>query len=142
MYKETIKYLDYDGNEREEDYYFNLSKGEIAEMELSTAGGLEKALTNIINSKDQKRIVETFKEIILMSYGEKSPDGKYFMKKDENGRPLVDKFVQTEAYSELFMKLATDSKAGAKFINGIVPKELSEAAEKNKTVEFIESKMN
>lgn len=132
MYKKTIEYTDYDGNVRKEDFYFNLSKGEIAEMELSTAGGLQAALMKIIDSKDQKRIVETFKEIILKSYGEKSADGKYFLKKDDNGNPLYEKFTQTEAYSELFMELSTDSDAGAKFINNIVPKEFSDAAKNNK----------
>lgn len=118
MIKETIKYIDYDGNEREEDFYFNLSKAELVEMQLSEAGGLEKKIQGIIAAKDSGKIIETFKDLIIKAYGVKSPDGRKFIKNDE----IREDFIQTEAYSELFMKLATDEKAAADFINGIVPK--------------------
>lgn len=117
MLKKTIKYVDYDGNERVEDFYFNLSKAEVAEMEMSINGGLSNLLKKIIDEKDGKRIIEMFKEIIMKAYGEKSPDGKRFIKNDE----VRNSFVQTEAYSELFMELATNSEAAAAFINGITP---------------------
>lgn len=122
MYKKVIEYTDYNGETRKDTFYFNLSKAEVAEMELSTNGGLEKQIQSIIDAKDQKEIVATFKEIILKAYGEKSLDGKYFLKKDENGRPLADKFEQTEAYSELFIELATNADKAQEFVNGIVPK--------------------
>lgn len=118
MLKQTIKYTDYDGNEREEDFYFNLTKAEIMEMQLSTAGGLEKKIQSIVAAQDTKKIIEIFKEIIIKSYGVKSPDGKRFIKNDE----VRAEFLETEAFSELFMQLATDDKAAAKFINGITPK--------------------
>lgn len=117
MIKKTIKFVDYDGNEREEDFYFNLTKAELTEMELSTEGGMEQMIRKIISTKDNKKIVEMFKEIILKSYGEKSLDGRRFIKSKE----LTDAFVQTEAYSELFMELATDADAAAAFVNGVVP---------------------
>lgn len=118
MIKKTIKYTDYDGNEREEDFFFNLTKAECMEMELSTDGGMENFIKKIINEKDNKRIVEIFKDIIIRSYGEKSLDGKRFMKSPE----IAANFVATEAYSELFMELSTDADAAAKFINGVIPK--------------------
>lgn len=117
MLKKTISYFDYDGNERTEDFYFNLSKAECMEMELSTKGGLEQYINTIIQEKDHQKIVETFKTLILKSYGEKSPDGKYFMKSPE----ISAKFAATEAYSELFMLLASDADEASKFVNGIVP---------------------
>lgn len=127
MLKKRIKYTDYDGNEREEDFYFNLTKAEIAELELSTEGGLEQLIEKIIDAKDTAKIIKFFKKIILMSYGEKSLDGKRFVKKDE----LTEEFTQTEAYSELFMELATDENAASAFINGIIPKDLKQTADLN-----------
>ena len=120
MIKKTIKYTDYDGVERTEDFYFNLSPAEITEMEMGTAGGLQKMIDQIIQTKDSKKIIELFKEIILKAYGEKSADGRRFMKQ-RDGHLLSDEFAATEAYSVLFMELATDADAAAKFISGVVP---------------------
>lgn len=117
MLKKTIPYVDFDGNERTEEFYFNLTKAEVIEMEMSTSGGLAAMLEKIVASQDTKRIIEVFKDLILKSYGEKSPDGKRFVKNQE----LRDAFSQTEAYSELFLELATNPEAAAAFVNGIVP---------------------
>lgn len=125
MLKKRIKYTDYDGNEREEDFYFNLTKAEITEMELSTEGGLQNMIEKIIDAKDTPQIIQFFKKIILMAYGEKSPDGRRFIKSED----LSTAFTQTPAYSELFMELATDDVAASAFINGIIPKDLAEAAD-------------
>lgn len=119
MLKKRIKYIDYDGNEREEDFYFNLNKAEVTEMELSQDGGLAKTVRRIIDAQDNKRLIEIFKELILKAYGEKSTDGKRFIKNQE----LRDSFAQTEAFSELFMELATNADAAAAFVNGIIPAE-------------------
>lgn len=124
MLKKNIKYVDYDGNDRAEDFYFNLNKAEIVELELGTTGGLTKTLEKIVQEKDNKRIVEYFKAIILKAYGEKSADGRRFIKSQE----LRDSFEQTEAYAELFMELSSNAKAAADFISGIVPKEAADAA--------------
>ena len=120
MLKKTVTYVDYNGIERTEDFYFNLSKAEITEMELSVEGGLSKMLEDVVNSKDNKQILSVFKEIILKAYGEKSVDGRRFVKSKE----LSEEFAQTEAYSELFIELALDEKAAADFINGIMPANL------------------
>jgi hypothetical protein len=117
MLKKRITYFDYDGNERTEDFYFNLTKAECMEMELSTAGGLQQFIEKIVNEKDNAKIVEMFKEIILKSYGEKSPDGKRFYKSPE----ISQGFAATEAYSELFMELATDAEAATNFMNAVIP---------------------
>jgi hypothetical protein len=120
MLKKTITYKDYNGNTRTEDFYFNLSKAELTEMELSREGGLTAQIEKIVSTQDSKKIIEVFKELILTSYGEKAPDGRRFIKNKE----LIDAFVQTEAYSELFMELAMDSNAAAAFINGIIPTDI------------------
>lgn len=117
MLKKVIKYVDYDGNEREEAFYFNLTKAEVTELAVSVEGGLAKQIEKIVKEDDEKRIVETFKKIILSAYGEKSEDGKRFIKSEE----LRTAFSQTEAYSELFMELAQDADAAAAFINGVIP---------------------
>lgn len=122
MLKKTIKYKDFNGNEREEDFYFNLMQSEIAELELSTVGGFTESIQKIIQTQDGPEIIKQFKKIILKSYGEKSADGKRFIKSDE----LSEAFSQTNAYSELFMELATDDEAASAFINAIVPDELKQ----------------
>lgn len=117
MLKKTIAYTDYNGVERKEDFYFNLSKAEILEMEMSTVGGLAEMINKIVTTQDAPAIIKIFKELILKAYGEKSADGKQFIK----SRELSNAFSQTEAYSVLFMELATDAEAASKFVNGIVP---------------------
>ena len=120
MLKKTVTYVDYNGVERTEDFYFNLSKAEVTEMELSVEGGFSKMLEEIVKSNDNARILELFKEMVLKAYGEKSADGRRFIKSKE----LSEAFSQTEAYSEIFMELALDEKAAAAFVNGIIPANL------------------
>ena len=120
MVKKTIKYSDYNGNEREEDFYFNLSKVELLEMEMSTEGGLENKIKKIVESDNKPEIVKYFKDIIKQSYGKKSEDGKRFIKDPKD----FEEFAQTEAYVNLFMELATNSDAAANFVNGIIPQGL------------------
>lgn len=117
MLKKTITYTDYNGVSRTEDFYFNLTQAEITEMELSTSGGLAEMIQKIIAAKDAPAIIKVFKDLILKAYGEKSLDGKRFVKSDE----IRTAFSQTEAYSKLFMELAFDDKKAAEFVNGIIP---------------------
>ena len=132
MYKKTITYPDYNGEEIKEDFYFNLTKAEILEMQLEKEGGLAEKIQAIVDSKNVPELIKIFKELILRSYGKKSDDGKRFIKSPELSR----EFTQTEAYSEFFMELATDSDAASAFINGIIPanlaKELPASVENNK----------
>lgn len=127
MLKKTITYNDYNGTSRTEDFYFNLTKAEVMEMEMSTTGGLAATITRIVAAQDTPAIIKIFKELILKAYGVKSPDGKRFEKSDE----ISTAFAQTEAYSILFMELATDDKAAAAFVNGIVPADMSKQANAN-----------
>ena len=121
MLRKTIKYTDYDGNEREEDFYFNLNKAEVTEMELSKQGGLSEYIKRIVAAQDAPSLVELFKELICKSYGEKSLDGKRFVKSKE----LTEEFTQTEAYAELFVELASNAEEATKFVNGIMPKNMN-----------------
>lgn len=120
MYKKRIKYTDYNGNQREEDFYFNLTRTELTEMEFSSVGGLQNYIKKIIDAQSGQEIIAVMKDLIFKSYGEKSLDGKYFNKSKE----LSEAFSHTEAYDILFMELATDDKAAAEFVNGIIPKDL------------------
>ena len=129
MLKKTITYTDYNGVERREDFWFNLSKAELMEMELGVTGGLAEYMRRIVSAQDQPSLIKIFKDIILKSYGEKIADGKRFVKIDEHGIPLSLGFSQTEAYSILFMELSTDDEAAAAFINGIVPADVSKEME-------------
>ena len=126
MYSRKVKYEDYDGNQREDECFFNLNKAELLELQMSWDGGLEKVLEKIVAEHDQKRMIEMFKMIMLKSYGQKSLDGKRFIKNAQ----ITEEFTQTEAYSELFMLFATDADAASEFINGIIPKSLVEETKK------------
>lgn len=117
MLKKTIKYVDYNEVERTEVFFFNLTAAEVAELELSVTGGLIEKIKRITAALNGKEIMDLFKEIIMKAYGEKSDDGRRFVKSHE----LSLAFTQTEAYSVMFMELVTNPNAGAVFINGIIP---------------------
>ena len=117
MLKKSITYTDYNEVTHTETYYFNLSKAECMEMEMSTSGGLTEMINKIIETQDIPAIIKIFKDLILKAYGVKSPDGKRFIKSEE----LSTAFAQTEAYSVLFMELATNAEEAAAFVNGIMP---------------------
>lgn len=131
MYKETITYTDFNGVERTEDFYFHLTKAEIVKMELMTKGSFTDMLQRIINAKDTPDIIREVNRLILTSYGVKSADGKIFHKSDE----IRANFENSEPYSVMFMKLISDDEAAAKFVNGIMPKEVLEAAAKEAATE-------
>ena len=124
MLKKNIKYTDYNGVERNEEFLFNLSKAELMEMEMSTKGGLAEMIQKVVDTQDIPAIIKVFKDIILKAYGEKSADGKRFIKVSDTGVPLSIGFSQTEAYSQLFMELATDAESAANFIKGIIPADM------------------
>ena len=121
MIKKTVTYEDYNGTERTEDFYFNLNKAELMEMEMGTSGGLGEMITKIVAAQDAPAIIKVFKDLVLKAYGEKSPDGKRFIKSEE----ISEAFSQTAAYPEIFMELATDADKATEFVNGIVPANMS-----------------
>lgn len=124
MYKETITYTDFNGVERKEDFWFNLTKAELIKMELMTAGTFTDMIQRIINAKDTADIIKQINNLLLEAYGVKSEDGRFFHKSDE----IRKNFENSEPYSIMFMKLVSDDEAAAKFINGIMPKDVLEAA--------------
>lgn len=126
MLTEKITFTDFNGVERTEDFQFNLTTAEIMEMEMSTKGGLVEQINNVVAAQDAPEIIRIFKDLILKSYGKKSPDGRGFIKSQQ----LREDFASTEAYSQLFMKLATDADAATRFVNGIVPASAMEQANK------------
>ena len=121
MLKKTINYTNYNGEQKTKDCYFNLSKAEIAEMELEIPGGMAANLKQITEAKDTPSLVKIFKNLILRSYGVKSSDGERFIKNQQ----VREEFEQSEAYSELFMELATNADSASEFVNGIIPADLA-----------------
>lgn len=125
MFKKAITYTDYDGNERTETFFFNLSKAELIEFNYFVDGGMEQFLQRIVKNEDVKGMIDLIKELIRRSYGEKSEDGLHFIKV-RDGHNLADDFMQTEAYSELFVEITSDEKKTSEFINGIIPQKVAE----------------
>ena len=123
MIKKTIKYVDLEGDEFEEDFFFNLTKSEVAELEVSEEGGMILVIEKLGKTNDPRKVFEILKRLVHMSYGEKSPDKKRFIKSEE----LSKAFSETDAYDQLFMELISDSDACAAFIEGILPKIPDEA---------------
>lgn len=117
MYKITRKYEDFNGVEKEEDFYFNLSKAEILKMELSEDGGMDQRLNRLVKTKDMKEAIKVFEGLLLLSYGVKTDDGRF-----EKSDALRAKFASSAAYSEIYFELATDPEKAQKFVDGIVPK--------------------
>lgn len=120
MIKKTITYTDYNGNQRTENFYFNLTKAEVTRMEMSVQGGMAEMIDRIIAAQDAPSLIDTFEKMIQKSYGVKTPDGRGFIKRPED----LESFMATEAYSELFMELVTNAAAAAEFVNGIMPKDI------------------
>lgn len=118
MIKWPISYTDYNGENHTEDFYFNLNKAEVMQMNLEANGAYGEYLQRIVDQRDYAKIGKEFRRLILLAYGEKSADGRRFVKNSE----MSDAFEQTEAYSELYMQLATDEDAATKFISGVLPK--------------------
>ena len=137
MYKKVIKFTDYDGNEREGTFYFNLTKAEIIKWEGMTTGTLRQKMEQIIQTDDREEMIQLFDDIISRAYGEKSLDGMYFRKSPQ----ILDDFKSTEAYTNLFMELSSDDQAAAEFVNGIIPGDLLEAVEAERKRREAEAKL-
>lgn len=126
MLKRPITYEDFNGNTVTDVFYFNISKPELIEMELEHKEGLKSMIEGVIAAEDNKTLIKIFKELVLMAYGEKSPDGKRFIKTDE----LRTEFSQTAAFSTLFMELATDDGVAITFLTGVLPRDMQGELEK------------
>lgn len=120
MLKKTITYIDYNDEERTEDHYFHLTKAELLDWQMSVSGGMQAYLNTIMESRDNVAIYQAFREIFVMSYGVKSPDGRQFVKNDE----VRDAFFQSEAWSEMIMEVMSDPSGAAEIMASIVPKDL------------------
>lgn len=126
MIKKTITFEDFNGETRTENFYFHLSEAELLEMEASTKGGLSTFATAIANSDNSEELIKLFKKLVLMAYGVKSDDGRRFIKNDD----IRQEFTETNAYSQLFMELATNSEKALEFFNSVIPKDLDKKVEK------------
>ena len=129
MIKWTIKFTDYNDNEVSEDFYFNLNKAELTDMQFKVNGAYSQFIERIVNTRDTQKLGEEFKSLILNSYGEKSDDGRRFKKSQE----IRDDFEQSPAYPVLYMELLSDADKASKFVKGILPKDLQGELENSKT---------
>ena len=120
MVKKTITYTDYNGVERTEDFYFNLTKAELMEMQLSMEGGMRAYIQRIMAAKSQLALVNLFKQILLLSYGKKSDDGRLFLKNDT----IRAEFEAHPVYSQIYMELSLNEEKAAEFINGLIPADM------------------
>jgi len=121
MFGRTFTYTDYNGNTRNDTWYFNLTKAELMKMELGAWGGLDALLKRLIREEKPEKIVDMFEKIILGAVGEKSPDGRRFIKNDQ----IRQDFYQTQAYSDLFFELVTDPEKLTAFLKGAIPEDLA-----------------
>lgn len=122
MLKKDITYTTFDDEQVTETYYFHLAKNEIVGLEARFDGGLQGLIRRIGLTKDMQMVLQEMERIVLLTVGEKSADGRHFMKTDE----IRDRFKSSPAYDELFMELLTTENAAADFITGALPKELQE----------------
>lgn len=127
MLKHPITYEDYNGETVTEEFYFNITKSELVELEVEHEEGMYAWLTKITKTNDRKNLVAEFKKIILAAYGEKSPDGKRFIKSEK----MREEFSQTAAYNALFLQLVSEEDTAAAFVLGIMPKDLAEEIRKD-----------
>lgn len=131
MLKQDVTYEDFNGETVTDTLYFNLTATELTKLEAEYEGGLEKVLEEIIKSNDIRRIIAEFQKIILLSYGERSDDGKRFIKSDQ----IREEFAQTAAYDAFFMQMAADAELAANFVNGVIPKQLAAEVKKAEEAE-------
>ena len=129
MYSKKIKYTDFLGNKREETFHFNLTEADLVEMQSSVDGGLAEYGKRIVEAQNVPEVMSLFKKLILLSYGEISPDGKLFIKEDPIRGKLADEFKQTNAYSELYMEFINNPESGAEFFNQVIPAKIREQVE-------------
>lgn len=128
MYKKKITYTDYNGQERTEDFYFNLSRSELIMLESTTPGGYAAMLQRIIDSKDQRQLMNEFTNLIKMSYGVKSDDGKHFIKNEE----VVNDFLNSAAFDQMFLEFFTEENAASDFANGVLPNSVNNDIDRQK----------
>lgn len=128
MFKKTVTYTDYNGVEKTESHYFGLSEAELTKMTLSEYGAMTDRMTAIANAKDSAKIAEEFDDLLRLSYGIKTPDGRFVKK--QNGQPLFEVFQSTAAYDKIFVELCTKPAFASEFAKGIMPENLRKEAEK------------
>lgn len=123
MFSITKTYTDYNEVEKTETFWFNLNKAELMQLALGPKGGLEGVIEEITRTTDTGRVLDLIKEILLMSYGRKTPDGR-FAKTDDDGHKYALEFEQTAAFDEIYVDLFNDVDSLIAFVNGVVPAKL------------------
>lgn len=139
MIKRTVTYEDFNGVTHTEDLYFNLTKTEMSKIVLEEAkfdpdgnqdeesmNAFSDRLREIGRSGDGKKIIDMFEWLLKISYGEKSEDGRRFVKNDE----VYEDWRYSASYDQFWQDLMLSETGDmVEFINGIIPADLMKAAE-------------
>lgn len=135
MIKQSISYVDYNGENQTEDFYFNLSKAEILEMMVADENIVE-SLQNLAKNGTATQAMNWFKDLIQKSVGEKSEDGKRFVKSPE----ITKNFMESPAFSEFLFDIIQNPAKSEPFVQGLLPNDVLAAMqteiEGEKAVEF------
>ena len=124
MLTKAITYENYNGEKKTKNFYFHLTKSEIAKMSLYEDGGIEAKIKKMVESGNNAEIMRYFEDFVLSCYGEKSADGEEFVKNDE----VRERFKNHPAYDVLFMEFIDGgAKAMSDFINGVIPASMAES---------------
>lgn len=112
MFATTVNYTDFDGHERKETLYFNITEQQMRDLYQDDPDFSEKALTNAMETRDNNEFLRIMKKLILASYGEKSEDGKVHKKNKE----IRENFECSAAFEQLMDDIMY--KADEKYLKG------------------------
>lgn len=121
MIKKHIIYHDYDGDTREDDFYFSLNQVQFARINKLFPGGLEAYVEKITKDKNADEMFRVIDILVSEAYGERQ--GAAFIKVAPNGQKLSDFFVNTEAYDTLLTELLSDENSLINFLTGCLGQE-------------------
>lgn len=124
MLKKVVKYVDFEGEERSDTLYFNLTEPEVVRLDVQFEGGLEEYISNLDEKVAPENILSLFEKVIRASYGEKGEDGRHFIKNEE----MIDMFNQSAAYAALFVELVQNADQATIFFNGLLSSTTVEGA--------------
>lgn len=131
MLKLPITYTDFNDVTKTEDFHFHMSVAELTNMGLATAGTTFGELVRRMTATgDTGAIMDAFKEVILRSVGQRSPEGDKFYKNER----IQEDFVACGAYDALFLKLLTDTTEIIRFVNGVMPTDMQKNPEFQKAL--------
>lgn len=117
MFTVNVTYIDFDDQEYTERLYFNMTKVEFMRWQAESGDNLTERMKTALEKHDSSKIMDYFEELIRRSYGEKSDDGKRFVKDPQKTRD----FMTSAAYDELFWRITQNQEECNAFMRGVLP---------------------